>query len=675
MGWAQRLAPVASGLAVAPAPAAAEEPAVVLSPTLGSSDRWAAAAQHRASLGDASGLSVSQLDEFCSRGMVVLPEEQIGLPPGWHEKLVARALETGAHHGGFGKQQLRVPGSVLPFFEELLTAPGVEAGVASLLGPGWAVMPFSNGGQNKTKDPNGPGSDQHWHCDENGPQGGRKVRHQHPIQLEILYYPQRVTRKSGATCTIPYSQYYYHNHEEDHDNFAGADHLDLDFMYGRWEGNPDIPQRTHRLLKAVDDLGWPLCQAHHTVLPSPASVLLMNHNMFHRAARREDNSYEESLELPRYMFRFLLFRTTDPEPSADGAPALTAEACHDAWRQTEDHMTGIDLTEVPTDCTVIWDDVRAWTKGEVPPLLTSIKDDVPSIEALRTQLGSTGEAQEPQRMGASHKLARLGQQGSLAAMEALGAGIASDRESVRRAAMYGAAATGGAAMAKILLRHIHSDAKWRRKAACFALGEGAPLTTAVVDALITRLKEDDEPSVYVRSVAAFALGCVYRRSIAHAGSSSATTNAEAEALQQQLLRGRIIAALLSGLDREQNRLDQGLRADGMRQAANPFGAKMWRPTDINDVCEGGGAVPPEPILAEKGMPICRFEPVCSAVRGAIGMSLVTICTHPVAVETVAGLVVALSRVILTDKNVVTVVRFLSHFAKNDRFTKTGSRQT
>ena len=46
-----------------------------------------------------------------------------------------------------------------------------------------------------------------------------------------------------------------------------------------------------------------------------------------------------------------------------------------------------------------------------------------------------------------------------------------------------------------------------------------------------------------------------------------------------------------------------------------------------------------------------------------------------AVETVAGLVVALSRVILTDKNVVTVVRFLSHFAKNESFTKTGSRQT
>ena len=275
-------------------------------------------------------------------------------------------------------------------------------------------------------------------------------------------------------------------------------------------------------------------------------------------------------------------------------------------------------------------------------------DDPPSIEALITQLGSIGEDQEPQRMGAAHKLALLGQQGSVVAMKALGEGIASERESMRRAAMYGAAATGGELMAQILLRHTQSDAKWRRKAACFALGEGAPLTTAVADALCARLHLD-EPSVYVRSVAAFALGCVYRRSIASDDSSNAMT--EKESLQ---LRGRIIAALLSGLSREENRLDQSLRADGTRQAANPFGAKMWRPTDINDVCEGGGAVPPEEILAAKGMQLDRFEPVCSAVRTAIGMSLVTICTHPVPETVVPELVAELSHVILTDKNVTTV---------------------
>ena len=48
------------------------------------------------------------------------------------------------------------------------------------------------------------------------------MRHHRPVQAEILYYPQAVARTSGATGTIPYSQYYYHNHEEDNHNFAGA---------------------------------------------------------------------------------------------------------------------------------------------------------------------------------------------------------------------------------------------------------------------------------------------------------------------------------------------------------------------------------------------------------------------------------------------------------------------
>ena len=46
-----------------------------------------------------------------------------------------------------------------------------------------------------------------------------------------------------------------------------------------------------------------------------------------------------------------------------------------------------------------------------------------------------GEHQEPQRMGAAYTLARLGRQGSDAAVDALGAGIGSERESMRRAAM------------------------------------------------------------------------------------------------------------------------------------------------------------------------------------------------------------------------------------------------
>ena len=71
--------------------------------------------------------------------------------------------------------------------------------------------------------------------------------------------------------------------------------------------------------------------------------------------------------------------------------------------------------------------------------------------------------------------------------------------------MYGLAAMGGWEAAAVLLQQVDSDAKWRRKAAVFALGEGAPLTAPVVEALCRRLAQ--ESSVYVRAVAAAALGC------------------------------------------------------------------------------------------------------------------------------------------------------------------------
>ena len=591
--------------ALTPASAAAVE-VEAPTPTLGSSDEWAAAHPHP-SLGDANGLSESQLSEWCSRGMVVLPEEQMGLPPGWHDRLRETALTE-----RYGMYDFC---DVMPI-GELMTAPGVEAGVASLLGPDWAIVPFANGsaGGNKTGPADGsPGGDQHWHKDDNMPFNSRKMRHHRPIQLEILYYPQTVKRRSGATGTIPYSHYWHYDHEENHDNFAGADHLDLDFMYGRFENNDDLEERDRRLNASVSNTGWPLVRQHHAVLPSPASMLLMSHNLFHRGARREDTP-EEQKELTRFMFRFMCFRTTDPAPAPAPTPGttLTAEESHDVWSRTPDHMTGIDLSEVPTDCTIVWDDVRAWIKGEAAPLLTSISDEPSRIDALFAQLGSKGEHMEPQRMGAAYTLARLGKQGpGLAAAEALGKGIASERESMRRASMYGAGAMGGEVMAAVLLRHIESDAKWRRKAATFALGEGAPLTAPVVDALCKRLKEDE--SVYVRAVAAVALGCIYRRSVAAAAASTASTaSSTKDALQSQ-----VIAALVTGLAEEENRLDQGLRYPSRSDLGGgdrAYGLKMWRPNDENDVCEGGAITPPAEAVAEKGMAEDRFDRVRSTVR-------------------------------------------------------------
>jgi hypothetical protein len=227
--------------------------------------------------------------------------------------------------------------------------------VATLLGPNWAVVPFANGASGGNKSYRGddaePGSDQHWHKDDNMPFNSRKMRHHRPIQLEILYYPQRVTKASGCTGTIPYSQYWHFNHEENHDNFAGADHLDLDFMYAGHESSPDLTDRDRRLATAPLATGWPLVRQHFAQIAHPASMLLMSHNLFHRGTRRHKGTPEEN-SLPRFMFRFMIYRTTDPDPVPAGItappPTITAEQSRGDWAaRGRDTMTGIDLSAVP----------------------------------------------------------------------------------------------------------------------------------------------------------------------------------------------------------------------------------------------------------------------------------------------------------------------------------------
>lgn len=116
-----------------------------------------------------AGLSASQVEEWVSRGMVVLPEEQMGLACGWHQRFLAKLLR---------QDDAKIGRSMYDFCDklpigELLTAPGVEAAVGSLLGPSWAVVPFANGsaGGNKRAPPAGapPQGDQHWHKDDNMP--------------------------------------------------------------------------------------------------------------------------------------------------------------------------------------------------------------------------------------------------------------------------------------------------------------------------------------------------------------------------------------------------------------------------------------------------------------------------------------------------------------------------
>ena len=117
-----------------------------------------------------------------------------------------------------------VTASCTPEVLELLRAPGLVDACNRLVGRNWAVVPFTH---------NAPfvsgGRTQHWHKDDNSPLNGRRQRHHQAVQVEMLYFPQAVSLEMGPTATVPYSQYWAHNHEENQDNFSGADHIDFDY--------------------------------------------------------------------------------------------------------------------------------------------------------------------------------------------------------------------------------------------------------------------------------------------------------------------------------------------------------------------------------------------------------------------------------------------------------------
>ena len=149
------------------------------------------------------------VQDFASRGLVVLAPESLGIPTAVHERIYQREKQV----VGTGE---RVTPELIPDVLEVINAPGVVAACNQLVGENWAIVPFTHNATFTSG-----GRDQHWHKDDNGPFNGRKQRHHQAVQIEMLYYPQAVREDMGPTATVPYSHYWTFNHEENHDNFAG----------------------------------------------------------------------------------------------------------------------------------------------------------------------------------------------------------------------------------------------------------------------------------------------------------------------------------------------------------------------------------------------------------------------------------------------------------------------
>ena len=413
------------------------------------------------------------LRDFASRGLVALAPESLGIPPEIHAAIYEKERE--AFNAG-----RYITASLIPEILDVIQSPGIVAACDALVGKNWAIVPFTH----NTPFPSGS-RDQHWHKDDNGPYNLRKHRHHQAIQIEMLYYPQAVHGDNGPTAVIPYSQYWTFNHEENHDNFAGADHLDFGYQVGGMERLPvsgpnsdydveDIANRrtAHdiRMREAVANTGWPLVVPFEACPLKAGSVVLYSHNLFHRGNHRRDD-WRTWKDTPRFMWRFWLYRTTEPDGEAPDEVD---------WRALGiDDMTGVDLSMAPEDATVLWHHHHHWLHTGRPPRRRASRN----LKGLAAQLYATGEAAETNRIGAAYKLASCGDD---SALRLLGEALYDERESVRRAATYGLVALGSAATG-VFLGATESAVKWIRKAGVYGLGDVAALDDRVLDAVVDRL--------------------------------------------------------------------------------------------------------------------------------------------------------------------------------------------
>ena len=562
------------------------------------------------------------VQEFASRGLVVLDPESLGIPLDVHERIYVK--EKAAY---LAKQPVSL--TSIPEVLEVLQAPGLITACNQLVGENWAIVPFTHNATFASG-----AMEQHWHKDDSSPYGGRKQRHHQTVQIEMLYYPQAVREDMGPTATIPYSQYWTLNHEENQDSFVGADMLDFNYVLSGMEKEPvsgpdskydidDIVNRrtTHdiRMQEAVTNTGWPLVQSFEAAPLRAGTVVLYSHNMYHRGNHRSDD-WQTWNDNPRFMWRFWIYRTTETVSLSSAPPAEVS------WNKLGvDPLTKIDLSDSSDDVTVVWRYQNHWMKtGRTPPPRTeatnlSSEERANEADRLFVQLHVKHEEAEPDRIGAAYKLASIGD--TTLAVQLLGKALYNERESVRRAATYGLVAVGQDAT-NTFLKATTSPVKWVRKAGVYGLGDVGHLNDEVLQVVATRLQDD--PSVYVRAVAAGTLGCLGRRAIATGIGDT--------------LVPACLDALVQCLSREENRLSMDIAQGRIMQ--------FVRPNDECDVCEGGSKV----------TDFERFEKVRSAVRENALWSLVILCSHechiigPALEQTIH----ALKEVVSDDKNIISV---------------------
>lgn len=391
-------------------------------------------------------LTDEQMRKFIAEGFLILKTD---LSKEFHQRLLEQLNEVYQDEGNPGNNLLPRIREVQKVFEH----PVITGALTSVLGPDYMLHAHRHGHYNNSPQPGGWHKDSYW--------GYRRMRNHHPWWAMIMYFPQDTPIELGPTGVLPGSQYY------DTRTFE--------------EENP---------------------AAEATANGEAGTFALIQYDIWHRSTANKLGQH-------RYMLKFEFMRTQIPQaPSWD--------------HQEKEWITPSSLSPAVRPHEVVWRETWNWLSGKLGPDSTPIGDGAQAQQwigqlqmedpelraAAANRLGLLGadareagaipvlaraleDSFEPVRLNAAYALARMGEPGTAALLQAL----QHEDKLISRNAAYGLSASGAGAVAG-LTEALKGGREEVTVHAAFALGELRHLAEPAVPALIGLLDHPSEPVRY-----------------------------------------------------------------------------------------------------------------------------------------------------------------------------------
>ena len=433
-------------------------------------------------------ISDEQLIDYLLNGYLILNPK---LPSDFNDAMYeaacklhdeAKVLSGNANHLHITGDNLRAR---IPIIERVLKSNMVHGALSGILGNDYVLHPHHFVHESNQQD-------QNFHQDATLPWNERgHYRTHRPNWAMLFYYPQDVTIACGPTEILSGSQYTTKDYEKEDGSWSKNDYINTNH-------NPDclyqknLKKRDEYLKNVVKMLNVKGVKRKKLLVKS-GSIVLCNYDIYHRGARKTQDSISR-----RFMYKFWFFRRQDPVgPTWENLiehPFLKGSSIDGVVEYIWHWMRGnknwapkvIEKNQIDLLREVTSDDLRIKLAYEIGFLARSKKNICDEIGQLLK------DEKETVRRSAGFALGLTGQKGEKVFLEA----IRNNNPSVRRVAVLGAseARLTSAEAIESLFQCLESDEDdLVRSNAAYALGNIARVTKISSGRLISRLDLNIEP--------------------------------------------------------------------------------------------------------------------------------------------------------------------------------------